>query len=140
MAAAGALAFVVIVAVMFVHVVPKDALTRTDMRVIGFRLDEYVRTHGQLPPNLAAMPSRNGKRNRITDAWDRPLRDTVEGDTITLASFGADGKPGGSDLDADLSETFILSDGGVVRVDDLTTSRAHPPTTRPTAPAAAANR
>jgi len=43
----------------------------------------------------------------MNDPWGHPLVYTVGGDgTVTVASLGADGKPGGTGVDADISQSL----------------------------------
>lgn len=97
-----------------VGVIPDRALTLSDMHVTSVRIGEYRRLHGTMPPDLRALPEREGFVNRTTDAWGRPLLYSVDGDRFTLGSLGADGVPGGEGDDADLSETYVFEDGEAV--------------------------
>jgi general secretion pathway protein G len=37
------------------------------------------------------------------DPWDNPYQYTVDGSKYTIVSLGADGSPGGTDVNADIS-------------------------------------
>lgn len=76
-------------------------------------LDEYKKEHGTYPLTLEEMTSQwKGHDNeplkemwvnyRIRDGWKNPLIYFSDGETWELLSYGADGKPGGVGLDADI--------------------------------------
>jgi hypothetical protein len=67
----------------------------------------YMVEHREVPPNLAALPTRQGYMNRITDAWGRELQYSVDDKgVITLMSLGADGKLGGDGLNKDIVQRY----------------------------------
>ncbi len=88
----------------------KVKATRVQMKSIEEALKLYRLQHGAYPKTLAelAKPDANGKRylDRVPkDAWGRDfvyLYPGVHGD-YDLVSYGADGKPGGSGVNADIT-------------------------------------
>jgi len=74
------------------------------------RILEYGHVHGQLPPDLAALPRMALKPEAdhyLEDAWHRRFIYEVESSgTVTLKSLGKDGVPGGSGDDADIIFNF----------------------------------
>ena len=110
--------------VLIVETVPSTAMTRTTLSVTEYRIREYVTDYERLPGHLSDLPPLEGSRDsRLTDAWDRPIRYTRDGSTVTLLSLGKDGRPGGSGADADVQLTF--------RVDLGASQPATAPRTRP---------
>ncbi len=78
-------------------------MTRGYMLRTLFRIKDYTKQHRALPQSLDVIPKKEGRWDRITDGWGRRLLYKTNGDgTITLASLGADGRPGGEGEDADL--------------------------------------
>jgi general secretion pathway protein G len=76
-------------------------------------LNEYKEQHGTFPLILEEMTSQwkghDGETldkqevdRRIRDAWRNPMVYSSDGQTWELLSYGADGKPGGIGLDADI--------------------------------------
>jgi predicted PurR-regulated permease PerM len=106
-----AIAFVAL-ALCFVDVIPKSALTGTAIDETSNRIEMYFHQNRQLPLQLTDLPTRKGYMNRITDAWDRPLQYTINTPTtFTLSSLGRDNTPGGAQNDADLSRKFQILKG-----------------------------
>jgi hypothetical protein len=100
-----------------VGTIPTSAITPTAMTETMVRIEMYYREHQRLPPNLDVLPVRSGYTNRTTDAWDRQLAYLVNGDdAFTLSSLGADNKPGGVGLDADVRRQYRVVDGQVDEV------------------------
>jgi hypothetical protein len=83
-------------------------MTFTSMDETLVRIDMYMKEHhGEPPPNLAVLPVRQGYMNRTTDGWGYELQYSVDAaGVITLASHGADGKPGGDGLNADIVRRY----------------------------------
>ena len=93
---------VVAIAIAMVDVMPPSAITPTAMGETSVRIELFFQRNKHLPPDLRALPERQGYMNRTTDRWDCPLRYATDGeDAFTLSSFGKDDKPGGSGDDAD---------------------------------------
>jgi hypothetical protein len=83
-------------------------MTHTAMVETFVRINQYAEVHRSLPPSLDVLPKRDGYANRTTDGWNRPLRYRVTSNgVITLQSFGADGKPGGSGENADIVQSYL---------------------------------
>lgn len=91
----------------------KVEATRVQMRSIEQALKLYRLQHGRYPTTSEGLqalvqPGPNGKRylDRVPkDAWGRDfvyLSPGVHGD-FDLVSYGADGKPGGTGVDADIT-------------------------------------
>jgi hypothetical protein len=98
---------------------PKSAYTQMWMRETSKRIGMFFERNGHLPPDLRALPERDGHENRTTDSWDRQLRYTVEGEAdFTLSSLGRDDKFGGDGDDVDLVEQYRIVDGKVRVVED----------------------
>lgn len=67
----------------------------------------YAQAHKAVPSSLDVLPKREGYVNRTTDSWNRPLQYHIADDgMLTLTSYGADGKPGGTGEDADISVSY----------------------------------
>jgi general secretion pathway protein G len=70
----------------------------------------YQLAHGAPPSSLAVLANpdpANGNEawieaDRLLDPWHRPFVMSVEAGKIRVISYGADGKPGGTGLDADI--------------------------------------
>src|SRR4051794_27931893 len=111
--ALGGVAIVIAFVLEFTRV-PKSAFTRMTMRETSVRIGLFFERNGHLPPDLRALPERDGHKNRTTDPWDRELRYTVEGEaSFTLSSLGRDDKPGGNGDDDDLVEHCRIERGEV---------------------------
>jgi len=89
--------------------IPPEAITRTRFRVLEARIRQNV-AQGQDVNSLEikTLPKAPSKDNSTTDGWDNPIVMRVDGSTITLTSYGKDGKPGGTDQDADISYRFSI--------------------------------
>lgn len=100
----------------------QEASTQSAMRFIARLLARHEEQTGRLPDDLSALrgfaaeidPRVSSFLDRAsTDAWGRTFVYRVsrnDGDaTFTLTSYGADGEPGGSGADADLT---LLQDAG----------------------------
>jgi hypothetical protein len=113
--------------------VPPDKLTRQRMAFDRVRILEYGRVHGQLPPNLAALPplpQRPGTDHHLEDAWRRSIIYEVDSSgTVTLRSLGKDGALGGTGANADIVFKFPSrnADGSWIQGDYLTYDSYVPP-------------
>ncbi|HZM02115.1 MAG TPA: type II secretion system protein GspG [Candidatus Saccharimonadales bacterium] len=129
----------VLIAVSFVlpaffpGTVPRGKITRQRMAFDRVRILEYGRVHGQLPPNLAALPRLGLKPEAdhyLEDAWHKRLIYEVESSgTVTLKSLGKDGALGGSDDDADIIFRFPShnADGSWIEANYSTYDSYEPP-------------
>ena len=96
-----------VVALSSCATVPPTALTHARMHVMKRRIIKFAVAHGSLPNSVEELPRMEGYDNGIIDAWGRPLSMRVEGDTVTLTSFGRDGVPGGTGDDTDMIGIFL---------------------------------
>ena len=106
-------AVVVIAFVLFADVIPPRSNTYGAMHMMKRRILQYAATHDTLPESLNQLPTIEGYYNSITDGWGRPILWHIEGEQVTLTSFGRDGRPGGFGEDADMVGVFRVktSDG-----------------------------
>jgi hypothetical protein len=94
-----------------VETVPPRALTRTRMIVIEKRIRDYAAMHHRLPESLSDLPKPPKNRDdSLVDGWGRAIQYTKAGRTVTLLSFGEDGRPGGRNEDADVSAKFTVAE------------------------------
>lgn len=85
---------------------PPSQVTSNSIVETFVRIELYAKQHGSLPHSLDALPRREGYANETRDGWDRRLLYDINSDgTITLASLGKDGRPGGDGDNADLIAT-----------------------------------
>jgi hypothetical protein len=83
--------------------VPLDKQTMLTISTTVLQTQRYIREHGSPPPALSAIPERRTDVGAMKDAWGRELLYDVGMDgVVTIRSYGADGKPGGSGLDRDI--------------------------------------
>jgi hypothetical protein len=84
-----------------------EGRTRLFIQQLFVRINFYTETNKEVPPSLAALPPAG--MNMTNDAWGRPIQYRINtNSTITLLSFGRDGKPGGQGEDADIAQTYRL--------------------------------
>ena len=95
---------------------PPDLDTRNVLAGLKRRICDYVATNHRFPNGLSDLP----QLNNFSDGWGRQIQYTREGRTVTLLSLGADGRPGGSNQDADITIVFTVPE-------EPTTSGAIPP-------------
>lgn len=108
----GVLAGVFVVAFLLfsaITIIPPKDLTRTRLRVLAARIRQNV-AQGQDVNSLdiKTLPEAPGKDNAITDGWGHPIVMRIDGSTITLTSYGKDGKPGGTGQNADIAHRFSI--------------------------------
>jgi len=79
---------------------PQQRTTWSTMQDVLNAIEQYRTTNGKYPAKLADLPS-----GTFMDAWGNELvyRLPGSGNDYDLISYGADGKEGGDDLDADIS-------------------------------------
>ncbi|MGI6494699.1 MAG: type II secretion system protein GspG [Kiritimatiellia bacterium] len=109
---AGVLAGVLVVAFLLFSattIIPPKDLTRTRFRALEVRIRHSL-AQGQDVNSLdiKTLPEAPGKDNATTDGWGHPIVMRVDGSIITLTSYGKDGKPGGTDQDADIEHRFSI--------------------------------
>lgn len=106
------LCIVIVVALnlLLIENIPPIALTRTACIRAEVRICNYYAKNGRLPPSLTALPPDDPSyADSLTDAWDRPIQYSIEGESVTLMSLGADGRPGGSGDDFDVRNVFTAT-------------------------------
>jgi hypothetical protein len=87
------------------------------MAETSVRIEIYYQRNKQLPPDLSLLPVRENYANRTTDAWNRPLRYTIDSDdAFTLSSFGEDDAPGGTGDNADIIRKYRIERGEVQEI------------------------
>ncbi len=91
---------------LFVDQVPPRSLTDANMHVMKRRILRFASAHNALPTSFDQLPHIEGFSNEVTDGWGRPIMWRVEGDVVSLVSYGRDGAPGGVAEDEDLVATF----------------------------------
>src|SRR4051794_39780777 len=87
---------------LLVDVVPPRSLTFGHMHMMKRRFLRYAAGNDSLPKGLKELPHIQGYANEVTDGWGQPILWKIDGDEVTLTSFGRDGKPGGTGEDADI--------------------------------------
>jgi len=99
---------------------PPQAVTDDAMEETFWRIHLYMERHRKVPPSLAVLPKREGYANSIIDAWGRELCYTIDDQgVIALSSLGADGKPGGMGLNADVVRRYrTQKPDGSLNIDD----------------------
>ncbi len=99
--------------------VPPQALTHARMHGMKRRILHFAVARGELPKTVAELPRFKGFDNSVVDAWGWPIRMSIEGDKVTLSSYGRDGIQGGSGEDADMVAVFLARDEAGVWADEL---------------------
>ena len=92
----------------------KVRLAESQVQTIAEKVEQYRMDTGELPPNLQALVTQSGnapgwlgpyaKDGELLDPWKNALRYQVPGESgaFDVVSLGADGKPGGQSVDADI--------------------------------------
>ena len=92
----------------------KVSLAKAQVQTIAEKVDQYRMDTGELPANLQALVTQSGnapgwlgpyaKEPELLDPWKNPLQFQVPGESgaFDVVSLGADGKPGGQSVDADI--------------------------------------
>ncbi|MCR6494882.1 type II secretion system protein GspG [Thermomonas sp. S9] len=93
----------------------KVKLTQAQLQTVAEKIQQYQMDTGHLPPTLDALVAAPAgvsgwlgpyaKSADLNDAWMHPLHYKVPGDggrPFDLSSDGADGRPGGDSVNADL--------------------------------------
>jgi hypothetical protein len=90
--------------------IPPHDLTVTRIRILDVRIRIYWETHKQLPKKLSDLPILKGRDNSVIDGWGRPIKyDIIGTSAVTLSSFGADGKAGGTGLNQNIAIPFYVN-------------------------------
>ncbi len=92
---------------------PGDPVSVTITRMIGLSIacDQYAHKVGRLPPDTVALTNvvRPWSTNMLIDGWGRLillLPVTNSPGAMMLVSYGADGLPGGTGSNADISHVL----------------------------------
>ena len=111
--ALGTAVVAVVCFVFFAEVIPPRSSSYGAMHMMKRHILRYAAAHGTLPESLDQLPTIDEYDNRVTDGWGQPILWRVEGEQVTLSSFGRDGRPGGAGDDADMVGVFRVktSDG-----------------------------
>lgn len=91
----------------------KWKLTKTQIEQVAARIEQYNADVGDYPRSLEDLvtdPQANGwlgpyvRKDQIKDQFNHPLQYAVPGENgpFDLISYGKDGRPGGSAVDADI--------------------------------------
>ena len=92
----------------------KVRLAESQVLTIAEKVEQYRMDTGELPPNLQALVTQSGnapgwlgpyaKDGELLDPWKNALQYQVPGESgaFDVVSLGADGKPGGQSVDADI--------------------------------------
>ena len=92
----------------------KVRLAESQVQTIAEKVEQYRMDTGELPPNLQALVTQSGnapgwlgpyaKDGELLDPWKNALQYQVPGESgaFDVVSLGADGKPGGQSVDADI--------------------------------------
>ena len=101
------IAALMLLAYVFVDVVPPRSATYGALDTTKRRIARYYAANHALPERLEDLPQINGIWQSTKDAWGRQvtLRDNHDG-SVSLISLGKDGVPGGEGDDADMVGTF----------------------------------
>lgn len=95
----------------------KVNLARVQVQTLGEKVEQYRMDTGKVPASLddlATAPAGVSgwlgpyvRQTELEDPWRNPFRFVVPGDGVAfdLRSFGADGRPGGDSVDADIPYT-----------------------------------
>ncbi len=80
---------------------PAEVMAFRDIELISLLLEEYRKLHGTYPENLSGLQ----ELIPLKDAWDNDFHYQCPGEYLDydLVSYGADGKPGGENEDADIT-------------------------------------
>jgi Type II secretion system (T2SS), protein G len=90
-----------------VDIIPPRDMTVSTLDVTYYRIEAFWNRHGRVPANVGELLDEN-RDCSMKDGWGRELQWLSEGTTkVTVRSLGRDGKPGGTDEDADLEVVFL---------------------------------
>jgi general secretion pathway protein G len=82
-----------------------------DFKTLESQLDLYIVQKGALPSQsdgLKLLVLTGISRETPKDPWGNPYHYAVNGEEVTLTSYGSDGEPGGTDSAADISKTIKM--------------------------------
>lgn len=118
-----------VVSLLVSHISPRD-LTVTNMYHTKRRILRYAAANDTLPTTAGQLTPMAGYVNDPNDAWGRPITWRADGDTVTLTSYGRDGKPGGTGEDEDLIGVFRAKTDEMRWADELCNWKRDPSPTR----------
>ena len=94
--------------------IPPRSVTSAVMHTLKRRILRYARVHDRLPAELKDVPWMpfNLGGIRLVDGWGNPIVYLVDPKscTVTLISYGRDGKPGGQGENHDTEAVFSAKD------------------------------
>jgi hypothetical protein len=106
----GGIAFVAVlclVVFLLADVIPPGNLTRTRITILKHQILLFVSEFHRLPADLAELPRPINSDNKTTDGWGNQIFYSYDTNGIvTLRSFGADDRPGGTGDAADIQISF----------------------------------
>jgi hypothetical protein len=91
-------------------------ITRMKLRMLDEFIERHQQKYGRLPAKLSDLDEAKAKQGWFAeeaiplDGWRWPIHYQLDAAGYTLCSFGRDGKPGGTGLDADLFANAISPD------------------------------
>lgn len=99
----GMLAAAVTVGVLSAGVTAKRTRVASDFEQIGAASKMFKMQTGRWPQRLDELQKKGLLEKEAKDPWGNPYAYSVVGSSYSLASHGADGRPGGVDEDLDIT-------------------------------------
>ena len=87
-------------------ILPPENITATRMDCIKQGIEKYAKVNGKTPNRLSDLPASDSHSININDAWGNEIVLAVQGEVVTLTSFGKDKKPGGVGENLDVIGIF----------------------------------
>ncbi len=91
----------------------KVKMAQSQIAALAGKVSEYENDTGNLPQRLDDLVSSSSnakgwlgpysKESELKDPWNTPFEYSLSGRSFVITSYGADRKPGGSGVDADIS-------------------------------------
>ena len=109
----------IVMLLLLLYFMARDTISPTNSTVstmmgLTRRIAEYTKTHPSMPISLSELPKFKGKKIPIRDGWFRKIEFIEQEDGFfMLRSFGRNGKPGGTDGNADITTSFKVGNGEV---------------------------
>src|SRR6476469_1756395 len=104
----GLLASAIAIGVIKSQVTAYQKTARTDIATLESALELYQTKHGKMPQGLSALVPEKLVKTLQPDPWGNPYVYTLENGEPVIVSYGADGAPGGTDSDRDISSRDSL--------------------------------
>ena len=104
----GLLASAIAIGVIKSQVTAYQKTARTDIATLESALELYQSKHGKMPQGLSALVPEKLVKTLQPDPWGHPYVYTLENGDPVIVSYGADGAPGGTDSDRDISSRDSL--------------------------------